>query len=338
MNRLFRDTLEGLRRIPGVESAAVALTLPYERPLNDGFRTVDGIDQEMHMAEWVYVTPGYFAAMRIPIRRGREFRESDTAEGRQVLVVSQSFAARYFSKGDALGRHLSCGRATCEIVGIAGDVEQHSGLTGDEGPISIEPTAYQPAAQTTDAYVKLVHTWFSPKWVIRTGGPVRGLEARVQNAIAAVDPQLPVAHFRTVDELRGVYTTDQSYLALLFSVLAALAVLLAAIGLYGLIGRGIVERQHEIGVRLALGATAERTMLDAMKPGLLLGLAGVALGAVFSLAAARLLKSLIWGVRPSDPATLLATAAILLMVTAVASLVPALRILRLDPAQTLRSE
>lgn len=338
VNRLFRDTLEGLRRIPGVESAAVALTLPYERPLNDGFRTVDGIDQEMHMAEWVYVTPGYFAAMRIPIRRGREFRESDTAEGLQVLVVSQSFAARYFSKGDALGRHLSCGRATCEIVGIAGDVEQHSGLTGGEGPISIEPTTYMPAAQTTDAYVKLVHTWFSPKWVIRTSAPVRGLEARVQNAIATVDPQLPVAHFRTVDELRGVYTTDQRYLALLFSVLAALAVLLAAIGLYGLIGRGIVERQHEIGVRLALGATAERTMLDAMKPGLLLGLAGVALGAVFSLAAARLLKSLIWGVRPSDPATLLATAAILLMVTAVASLVPALRILRLDPAQTLRSE
>ena len=338
VNRLFRDTLEGLRRIPGVDSAAVALTLPYERPLNDGFRTVDGADREMHMAEWVYATPGYFAAMRIPILRGREFRESDNADGARVVVVSQSFAARYFSKGDALGHHVLCGRDTCEIVGIAGDVEQHSGLTGGEGPISIEPTAYMPAAQTADAYFKLVHTWFSPKWVIRTSGPMLGLEARIQNAIAAVDPQLPVAHFRTVDDLRGVYTTDQRYLALLFSVLAALAVLLAAIGLYGLIGRGIVERQHEIGVRLALGATAEQTMLDAMRPGLLLGVAGVALGSVLSLATARLLKSLIWGVRTTDPTTLLATAAILLLVTVMASLVPALRILRLDPAETLREE
>ena len=95
-----------------------------------------------------------------------------------------------------------------------------------------------------------------------------GIEARVETAIAAVDPLLPAARFHTVEELRGHYTSDQRYLALLFSVLAGLAVLLAAIGLYGLIGRGIVERQHEIGVRLALGATAQRTMLDAMTPGL----------------------------------------------------------------------
>jgi len=339
VNRLFSRALEGMQRIPGVESAAVALTLPYERPLNSGFRTLDGSDRERHMAEWVYVTPGYFAAMRIPLLRGREFRESDTAESGRVLVVSRSFAARYFSQGDALGRHLAAGRGPAyEIVGIAGDVAQHSGLTDANGPISIEPTIYFPAAQATDGNLKLLHTWFSPKWVIRTAGPVRGLETRVQSAIATADPLLPVAHFRTMDELRGRYTEAQSYLALLFSVLAGLAVLLAAVGLYGLIGRGIVERQQEIGVRLALGATSGQTMIEIMMPGLLLGLAGVVLGTALSIAAVRLLKSLIWGVQPGDPSTFLVTAAALLAITAAASLVPALRILRLDPAQTLRSE
>jgi len=223
-------------------------------------------------------------------------------------------------------------------VGVAGDVALHSGLNSNGGPISIEPTIYLPAAQTADGGLKLWHTWFSPKWVIRTAGPVRGIESRVQSAIAAVDPLLPVARFRTVDELRGRYTDGERYLALLFSVLAGLAVLLAAIGLYGLIGRGIVERQHEIGLRLALGATTEQTMIETMKPGLLLALAGVVLGTIGSLAAVRLLKSLIWGVQTADPLTFTVTVTILLAVAAMASLVPALRILRLDPAQTLRSE
>jgi predicted permease len=336
-NRLFRETLDAIRHIPGVESATLALTLPYERPLNEGFRMVDGKDRENHMAEWVYVTPGYFATMGIPLLNGREFRDSDSADAAKVLVVSRSFARRYFP-GDALGRHLACKPAPCEIVGVVGDVQQHSGLTGDNGPISIEPTIYFPVAQATDAGLNLLHTWFSPKWAIRTSGPVRGLPVRVQAAIASVDPLLPVAHFRTMDELRGRYTSQQQYLAMLFSVLAGLAVLLAAIGLYGVIGRGIVERQHEIGVRLALGATARQAMIEAMRPGLLLSAAGIVVGAGCSLAAVRLLKSLIWGVQPTDASNFLLTAAILLAVTAVASFVPALRILRLDPADTLRSE
>ena len=337
VNRLFQSTLDGIRRLPGVESAAVALTLPYERPLNNGFRTLDGQDRESHMAEWVYTTPGYFAAMRIPILRGREFQNNDTAANSRVLVVSQSFAARYFG-GDAIGRHIACGRASCEVVGVAGDVVQHSGLTAEQGPISVEPTVYLPAGQTNDGFIKMVHTWFSPKWVIRTRGPVRGIERRVQSAVAAVDPLLPIARFRTVEELRGRYTSDERYLALLFSVLAGLSVLLAAIGLYGMIGNAIAERQHEIGLRLALGATAERATLEAIRPGIVMGLAGVALGGCLSVFAVRLLKSLIWGVRPADPWNFAATAAILLAVTVLASLAPALRVLRMDPARTLRSE
>ena len=338
VNRLYTQTLERMRRIPGVQSAAVALTLPYERPLNNGFRTVDGRDRERHTGEVVYTTPGYLETMRIPLVAGRELRDSDGTQNPQIAVVSQSFAARYFAHGDAVGRHVDMGGGSREIVGICGDVQLHSGITAKFGPLSIEPTLYVPASQTKDGFLQLVHTWFSPKWVIRTSGPTANLNGQIRAALADVDPQLPIAHFRTVEELRNVQTGSQRYLAALFSMLAGLALLLAAVGLYGLISQSIAQRRHEIGIRLALGATARQTIAGAMRPGLLLSIAGIGAGLAMSLVAVRFLRSMLWGVRATDPATFAATAGILLVVAALASLAPALRILRMDPAETLRNE
>jgi predicted permease len=337
VTRLYTQTLERMRRIPGVQSAAVALTLPYERPLNNGFRTVNGDDHDPHGGEFVYATPTYFETMRIPLVAGRAFRDSDTPQRTHVVVVSQSFARKYFH-GDALGRHLASGKEISEIVGICGDVQQHSGLSGDQGPLSVEPTVYLPVSQLNDDFVKLIHTWFSPKWVVRTSGPTANLTGQIRAAVSATDPQLPVARFRTVDELRGLYTGSQRYLAALFTILAGLALLLAAIGLYGLISQSIAQRRHEIGIRLALGATARQTIAGVMRPGILLSVAGIGVGLGISLVAVRFLRSLLWGVRETDPVTFVATAAILLVVAALASLAPALRILRMDPAETLRNE
>ena len=337
VNRLYTQTLERMRRIPGVQSAAVALTLPYERPLNNGFRTVDGVDHDPHGGEFVYSTPTYFETMRIPMVAGRAFRDSDTPQRTRVVVVSESFARKYFH-GDALGRHLMSGKEIGEIVGICGDVQQHSGLSGGQGPLSVEPTVYLPASQVNDDFVKLIHTWFSPKWVVRTSGPTANLTGQIRAAVSATDPQLPIARFRTVDELRGRYTGSQRYLAALFSILAGLALLLAAIGLYGLISQSIAQRRHEIGIRLALGATARQTIAGVMRPGILLSIAGIGVGLGMSLIAVRFLRSMLWGVRETDPVTFVATAAILLVVAALASLAPALRILRMDPAETLRNE
>ena len=223
-------------------------------------------------------------------------------------------------------------------MGICGDVQQHSGLNGDEGPLSMEPTVYLPASQLSDGFVKLIHTWFSPKWVVRTSGPTANLTGQMRAAVSAADPRLPIAHFRTIDELRGRYTGSQRYLAALFSILAGLALLLAAIGLYGLISQSITQRRHEIGIRLALGATARQTIAGVMRPGILLSIAGIGVGLGMSLIAVRFLRSLLWGVRETDPMTFLATAAILLVVAGLASLAPALRILGMDPAATLRNE
>lgn len=338
VNNLFAQSLEQIRRIPGVQSAAVALTLPYERPLNEGFRMLEGSDRARYGTELIYVTPEYFETMRIPLLDGRRLLVSDTAQSQRVALVSQAFASKWFHGSQALGHHLEIEGGTVEIVGVIGDVQQHSGLNRGLGPMSIESTVYIPAAQTADKFLKVIHVWFSPKWVIRYAGSTGNLTAQVQRAVAAVDSQLPIAGFQTIDALQGRYTRDQRYLAAIFSILAGLAVLLAAIGLYGLISQSITQRRHELGIRMALGATSRQTIGAVIKPGILLALAGVAAGYVLSRMATRFLASLLWGVKPGDLATFVTMAAILLVVAAVASLTPALRILAMDPARTLRSE
>jgi predicted lysophospholipase L1 biosynthesis ABC-type transport system permease subunit len=272
--------------------------------------------------------------MRIPVLRGREFLDSDRPASAPVVVVSQFFAARYFHGQEAVGRHLSSG----EIVGVVGDVQQHTGLYENRGPISVDPTLYIPVSQVPDRYVQVVHSWFSPKWVIRASGPTGSLAAQIQRAVASVDSQLPIASFQTIDDLQAHITSGQRYRAALFSIFAGLALLLAAVGIYGLVSQSVTQRTHELGVRMALGASAQQTIASVMKPGILLALLGAGAGYLLSRAAVRFLEHLLWGVRPTDPIAFAAAAAILLLVAALASLAPALRILRLDPAQTLRNE
>jgi len=334
---LFHRGLEGIRAIPGVKSAAAALTLPYERPLNHGYIQLDGFTGEpprIRMSETVYVTPGYFETLSVPLLQGRTFRESDTPQSNKVAVVSQSFASAVFgSAGAALGHRLRIENNDCGIVGVVGDVEQHSGLRGNRAPISVDPTIYLAMAQSPNGFL-----WFSPKWVVRTGASRARIEPKIQEAIAVVDPELPISRFKTMDELAGVFLQKQRYMAALFSMMAALALALAAIGLYGLISSSVAQRRYELGIRIALGATARQTIAGAMKPGIVLALIGIAAGAALARATVRLLESMIWGIQPTDPFTFCATAGVLLAVAAVASLVPALRILWLDAARTLRNQ
>src|SRR3954462_14207875 len=248
-----------------------------------------------------YCTPGYFETLRIPVRRGRALRDSDTEQSAAVALVSESFARKFFGSRDALGGHLQTGQSSREIVGIVGAVQQHSGL-GDFGPVSLDPTVYLPASQVNDAMLQVVHTWFSPKWVIRAPRAA-AVEPLVQAAIAAVDPQLPLARFKTLDDLRGKLPLDQRYHATLFSALAGLALLLAALGLAGLIQQSVTQRTHELGVRMALGASARQAIATMVRPGLLLAAIGVAAGFVLSRVAVRFLEHMLWGVRPTDPTT-----------------------------------
>ena len=341
VNRLYTQSLERIRRIPGVQDAAVALTLPFERPLNEAFKLPESGGQDVYGVEVVYATPGYFEMMRLPVLRGRSLRESDTPDSNKVVLVSQSLAAKYFRGREALGHHLRIEGTNWEIAGVVGDVQQHSGLDEGLGPLAVEPTVYFAAGQMEDGFFRAIHVWFPPKWVVRADLKSAGagpLAAQIQAAVGSVDPLLPITKFQTVDDLQALVTKGQRYDAALFSILAGLGLLLAGIGLYGLISRTVAQRTHELGIRMALGATAGQAMEKAIRPGIVLAVAGVGAGYVASRVVVGLLKHLLYGVQATDTTTFVATAGILLAVAVVASLVPALRILRLDPAQTLRNE
>jgi ABC-type antimicrobial peptide transport system permease subunit len=182
----------------------------------------------------------------------------------------------------------------------------------------------------------MVHTWFSPSWVVRRSGWKPGIASEMQRAVQSVDPLLPFAKFRTLDDVRGETLAMQRAQAMLLSVLAALALVLAAVGLYGLVANSVTARTRELGIRLALGATAPRAVAVAAGPGIALALVGVVIGLGAARVAARVVQQFVWGVTIGDPLTFAVTAAVVFAVAAIASLVPALRIVRLNPIRALR--
>jgi predicted lysophospholipase L1 biosynthesis ABC-type transport system permease subunit len=270
---------------------------------------------------------------------GRTITEDDAAGAAGVVTVSESFARKFFhGSQNALGRHLDMDGQSREIVGVVGDVQQHSSLNDSGLPVSMDPTIYLPVAQLSDLFLAGAHRWFSPKWAIRVRGRSSSLETQVQAAVMAEDPGLPISHFKTIAQFEEQYTSGQRYLASLFAVLAGLAVLLASLGVYGTISQTITRRHHELGVRLALGAPAKETLTDLAMPGLRVAAIGILAGLVLARFAVHFVEHLLFGVGPGDPLTFLATAAILLLVTAGASLAAGARILHMDPAATLRTD
>ena len=339
VNRLFESGLSRIRELPGVESAAVALTLPFQRPLNDGFRHLDGpqAGDEYQITDLCYVTPDFFRVLRIPLLRGRVLRESDGAKSAPVAVVNDAFVNKYLSRQAPLGSHISLEDQVREIVGVAGDVPQKPGW-GDYGPLSATPTIYVPVSQVSGDFLRLVHTWFPPNWIVRANGSPQSVTRGIQDVAAKIDPLLPIAAFRTLQEARADSLNMQWFQATLLASLSGLALLLAVVGIYGLMSQSVIERKRELGIRLALGASRLRAIRNASTPGIALALAGVAAGCVLAGLSARVMQHLIWGVSTTDPVTYATVGLGLLLIAMVASLVPALRIARLNPADTLREE
>jgi predicted permease len=334
---LFQTGTARLAGIAGVQSAAAGLSLPYERGLNMGARRLDGPEagDQFLMCNMTYVTPDYFTALRMPVVRGRGIGAGDTADHGKVAVVNEAFSERYLSKQDPLGSQLGLGNDAWTVVGVVGDVEQVTSW-GDYGPIGAIPAVYIPVAQADGRFLAMVHTWFSPSWIVRSTAPPEATLSQIARVAGELDPLLPIAGFHTLDEMRARSTAWQRFQAMLLAALAALALVLAVTGIYGLMSQSVQERKRELGVRLALGASIERALGEAVAPGLAMALLGVIVGGLAAVGAARVLQHLLWGVTTSDPATYVVVAIGLLAVAAVASLVPALAITRLDPAETLR--
>lgn len=198
------------------------------------------------------------------------------------------------------------------------------------------PLIYIPAAQTSDGFFQTSHTWFSPVWTVRAGPSANAVQI-LPRAINSVDPLLPVTDVRNMAAVQSAALSQQRLLMTLVGVLAVAAALLAAIGLNGVIAHSVVERRREFGIRIALGATAGGTIRRVAAGGLALAAVGTVIGGVLSLAVVRLVQSFLVGVQPRDPLTYAGVALFLLIVATVASVLPALRILKLDPAETLRN-
>lgn len=335
VNHLFDDSLAALSAMPGVESAAVSLELPYTRLLNLGTRFVD--EKDGRTANVSYVTPDFVKTFRIPLKSGRDLVAADRSGSAPVVLVNESFA-RLYSKGrDVIGRQLRVSGQPREIVGVIGDLQQKGSFftTGMvRGPVMQAPAVFVPASQVSGELFALVHQWFRPVWTVRASGPDAG--RLLASAIARVDGQLPLAEVQTMAEVRAAALAEQRLMMTLVGTIAGAALLLAAMGLYGLISHSVNERTREFGIRMALGATAGQTIRDVASSGIALACLGAVIGGGLSVLAVRLVESFLWGVEPGDPLTYASVLSFLVLVAAISSILPALRLLRLDPVKALR--
>jgi predicted permease len=343
VNRLFRETLVAIRKVPGIETAAVGLHVPYQRWLNVGVRvrsspTSLAIESGTTMN---YVTPDYFTVLRIPVRAGRVFDERDSENALPVAVVNETFAQRFLNNNNAVSAYIATGggigAVTRHIIGVVGDLQQRPGLSAS-GPIASEPTMYVPATQFTSDGFRIAHTWFSPNWVVRASGRRGELVRDIERAIDRVDPLLPVATVHSMLEERDMALKSQRLNAWLLGSLAGLALLLALVGVYGVVANSVVERTLEFGIRIALGSSMSTAIWNAVAPGLLLSGAGVAVGGLLAAGSVRILAGLLYGVKPLDALTFITIGFASLMISLLASLLPALGVTRLSPASILRQD
>jgi ABC-type antimicrobial peptide transport system permease subunit len=334
----MRESVAAMQRIPGVTQAAVGLSLPYERGLNNGITVKDGKQAgQQEMTSEIYVTPGYFDALGMQLRDGRAFTDGDVATSEPVAIVNESFARQILHDLNPVGRMLGTDKTPMRIVGVVNDVQTKPGLD-DTGPISTERTLYIPATQVDSKFLTLIHVWFQPNWIIRSSELDAHTPAAMQHALASVDPNLPFASFRTMDDLLATALAQQRIEVALLSALAVLALLLAGLGIFALVSSVVTDRQREFGIRMALGSPISDAMLVAGRSGILPAAAGLASGLALSLIVLRAMRSALFGVSSYDPFTLVVTLAMLLVLAALASLLPALRITRIQPAVVLRSE
>jgi putative ABC transport system permease protein len=335
----FEQGLDRLRRIPGVRSAAVVNSVPIERGLNLNVDILDVVDSggklrfEDALTDWRYVSPGYFETLGMRTASGRVFTEQDTKGAPPVAMVNEEFQRRFYGGESAIGHRIRVydSDGAIEIVGVVPTVKE-SGLTSR--PI---PVMYVPVAQANPAAVRTAHLYFPMNWVIKTSGTASA-ERDVREALRALDSRQPVASFRSMDDLRAASMGDRRFQMTLLTVFAAIGLLLATAGVYGVVAYTSAQRTREFGIRLALGATRARIIRAVVADGVVLAVGGVAIGIAAALLTARTMEGFVWGVSTRDPWTFAVVSTVLLLVALTASLVPAIRAVRLNPIRAIREQ
>jgi putative ABC transport system permease protein len=327
----FQRFLNRVQALPGIQSAAFTHIVPLSQDDMDmDFFVVKEqppLPPGQHLAaDLRHITPDYFRAMGIPLIQGRAFTEHDGPDSPRVVVIDETLARRFFPTGDPIGKHLQIPNATRperEIVGVVGAVLD---IGFDSQP---RPTIYLPSAQTADQTMSLV---------VRSALPPSAILPAIKGAIWSVDKDQPVFSVRPMEEIISGVTSAQRIAFLTLDAFALLALVLAAIGIYGVTSYAVSRRTHEIGIRMALGAEAGDVLRLIVGDGVKLALWGVALGLAAALALTRLMSSLLFGVSATDPLTFVAVALLLTMVAAIACYLPARRGMRVDPTVSLRHE
>ncbi|HUA97714.1 MAG TPA: ABC transporter permease [Terracidiphilus sp.] len=342
--QLSRDARQRLDAIPGVEAAAFSCCLPlnvgYGLPFNIVGRPLSGKSPWTGGAAWMSASPGYFDVFKIPIVRGRAFAEQDTGSAPGVVIINETFAKKYWPKQDPLGQQLLIGKEVGpqfdepprQIVGIVADVHD-GGLNRDPFPLMIIPDA-----QVTDGMTAL-NTSISPMyWVVRTHGDPAQYTTALTSQLRLASGGFPVARVRPMTEIVVESTARQDFNMLLLVIFGASALILAAIGIYGLMAYSVQQRTQEIGIRMALGAGRSHIRNLVVWQGMRLAVIGVVLGIGAAFGLTRLIASFLYGVKAWDPLVFVTVPMVLASVALLAVWMPATRASRLDPQRALRIE
>jgi predicted permease len=336
------DTLRRIESIPGVEAAATAVLLPgigygIDLPFNIAGKPPSKGEQYNGDEQYRYISGHYFQVFRIPLLRGRRFTETDTGNSAPVVIINQHMAKHYWPNQDPVGQVITIGQGLGpqfadpprQIVGVVGTVKEAGVAVGDIGVM------YIPAAQVPEGMMELARQLIPLAWVVRTPGDPMALHVAVQHEIQTVDASMTVSRVQPMEKVLASTVARQNFNMLLLTIFAVIALLLAAIGIYGVMSYSVEQRTQEIGIRMALGSSRGDVLKLMLGAGLKLAGMGVAIGLALAYLLTRFLASLLFSVKAGDPWTLAAVAGILALVALIATYIPARRAAATDPGQAL---
>jgi putative ABC transport system permease protein len=331
----YRDALERISRLPGVEAAALTNKLPLDWQFNMPIFLAAQPDQAQSV-QFRMISPDYFRVMKIDVRQGRPFSNTDDPSAPPVVVVNEAFVRRFFGGQDPFAQQLTVGRGVGDparqVVGVVADIKQQ----GLDRPAP--PMVFVPIAQVPDKLMASVRAFTSVNFVVRTTVEPSGLTQPVKREIATLDPTLALSHIASMEEIGARSVASQRFNMLLLGLFAALGLGLAAVGIYGVMSYAVAQGTREIGIRIALGAQRGSVLRLVAAQGMTLTFIGMAVGIAASLALTRLMGSLLFGVSTTDPATFALYSLLLAAVALAACLIPARRATKVDPMIALRAE